>query len=66
MGCGLSTTPLGCKQMNIYSINNISDTISFSAKNQALFLIYNRFQSKPFKLIDPDPGTLGSTVWVFK
>ena len=50
----------------IVTINNISDTIAFSSKNQALFLIYNRFKSKPFDLIDPDPGVLGSTVWVFK
>jgi hypothetical protein len=50
----------------IVTINNISDTIAFSAKNQAMFLIYNRFKNKPFNLIDPDPGVLGSTIWVFK
>jgi hypothetical protein len=50
----------------IVTINGVTDTIMFSAKNNALFLIYDRFQTKPFDLFELIPGPIGSTVWVFK
>ena len=48
----------------IITVNSVVDTAAYSVIDGRFFLIYERFHSKPFNLLDT--GQSGNTIWAFK